>query len=156
MKIKLIVVGKGEALYKDAVAKFEKRIRKYISFEIKEIPYLKGTKNFSEKEQKEKEGREIIRQINEQDYLMLLDEQGKEFTSVQFADFIDRNMQSGQKQVVFLIGGAYGFSELIYSRANEKISLSGLTLPHQLARLVFVEQLYRAFSIIRGEPYHHQ
>lgn len=157
MKIKLLVIGKTEEDYlKKGIAIYEGRIKKYLSFEIIELPALKNNKNLSFQEQKKKEGELILKQLDDSDKLILLDDKGKEMDSIGFSKNIQQLMSSGVKSVVFLVGGPYGFSEEIYSRANGKISLSKLTFSHQMVRLFFTEQLYRAFAIINNEPYHHQ
>ena len=157
MKICLLVIGKtDEAYLQKGIDIFLKRIPHYISFEMKVIPDLKNSKNLSEEQQKEKEGDLILQQLTTQDELFLLDEQGVEATSIEFARFLEKKMISGIKRLVIVIGGPYGFSGTIYSRANGKISLSKMTFSHQMVRLIFVEQLYRAMSILKGEPYHHQ
>jgi len=123
---------------------------------MKGIPDVKNSKNLSEDQQKEKEGELILQQISPSDELFLLDEQGMEVSSVEFARFLEKKMISGIKRLVFVIGGPYGFSGSVYSRAIGKISLSKMTFSHQMVRLIFLEQLYRAFTILKGEPYHHQ
>ena len=133
-----------------------KRIPHYISFEMKVIPDLKNSKNLSEEQQKAKEGELILQQLTSSDELLLLDEQGFEISSVDFARFLEKKMISGIKRLVLLIGGPYGFSESVYARANGKVSLSKMTFSHQMVRLIFLEQLYRAMTILKGEPYHHQ
>jgi 23S rRNA (pseudouridine1915-N3)-methyltransferase len=133
-----------------------KRIPHYVSFEMKVIPDIKNAKNMSEEQQKDKEGELILQQILPSDELILLDENGLEASSVDFARFLEKKMLSGIKRLVFVIGGPYGFSGSVYSRAIGKISLSKMTFSHQMVRLIFAEQLYRAFTILKGEPYHHQ
>ena len=157
MKITLILIGKTTAQYlNEGVNLYEKRIKKYLNFDITIIPELKNTKKLSVKEQKEKEGKLLLDKISKSDTLILSDEKGKEFSSVKFAGFIENKMISATKSLVFVIGGPYGFSENVYKRANNKISLSKMTFSHQLVRVLFIEQLYRAFTIINGEPYHHE
>jgi len=157
MKIHLLVIGKtDEAYLQKGIEIFLKRIPHYISFEMKAIPDLKNSKNLSGEQQKEKEGELIIQQLVSSDELFLLDEQGMEHSSVEFARFLEKKMLSGIKRIFFVIGGPYGFSASIYSRANGKLSLSKMTFSHQMVRLIFVEQLYRAMTILKGEPYHHQ
>ena len=146
MTIKLLVVGKTDvSLLEKIIEDYKKRIRFYIKFEIETIPDLKNTKNISQEEQKNKEGVLLLKQIADNDFLVLLDERGKEYTSVEFS-----------VQCVFVIGGPYGFSQQVYQRANNMCSLSRMTFSHQIVRLFFVEQLYRAFTILNNEPYHHQ
>jgi len=157
MKICLLVIGKtDEAYLQQGIEIFLKRIPHYISFEMKIIPDLKNSKNLSELLQKEKEGELILQQKGPSDELFLLDEQGIEFSSVELARFLEKKMIAGLKRLVVVIGGPYGFSESVYAQANGKISLSKMTFSHQMVRLIFVEQLYRAFTILKGEPYHHQ
>ncbi len=157
MKICLLVIGKtDEAYLQKGIDIFLKRIPHYIQFELKVIPDVKNSKNLSEELQKEKEGELILQQIVPGDELLLLDEQGTEFSSVDFARFLEKKMISGLKRLVFVIGGPYGFSGSIYARSNGKISLSKMTFSHQMVRLIFAEQLYRAMTILKGEPYHHQ
>jgi 23S rRNA (pseudouridine1915-N3)-methyltransferase len=157
MKICLLVIGKTDEEYlQKGIELFMKRIPHYISFEMKVIPDLKNSKNLSEEQQKAKEGELILLQLIPSDDLLLLDEQGLETSSVDFARFLEKKMISGIKRLVFLIGGPYGFSESVYARANGKVSLSKMTFSHQMVRLIFLEQLYRAMTILKGEPYHHE
>jgi len=157
MKISLLVIGKtDEAYLQKGLEIFLKRVPHYIQFEMKVIPDIKNAKNLSEEQQKDKEGELILQQILPSDELFLLDENGIEVSSVDFARFLEKKMLSGIKRLVFVIGGPYGFSGNIYSRASGKISLSKMTFSHQMVRLIFAEQLYRAFTILKGEPYHHQ
>lgn len=157
MKISLIVIGKTESDYLiKGIDIYLKRLQHYISFKVKVIPALKKTKNLTEKQQKQKEGELLLSQINPTDIVVLLDENGKQYNSVGFSKFIQKNMVSATRSMVFVIGGPYGFSDEIYQRASAKISLSPMTFSHQMVRLIFTEQLYRAMTIIKGEPYHHQ
>ncbi len=157
MKISLLVVGKTVHSYlNQGIEEYTKRISRYCPFSIQYIADAKTTKSLSQEQQKQSEGDNIAAALDKSDYVVLLDEHGKEFTSVDFSTYIERKMQSVPKRLVFIIGGPYGFSKEIYGRANEKISLSKMTFPHDLIRLVFTEQLYRAFSIIHHEPYHHE
>ena len=133
-----------------------KRLGYYTSFDMEVIPDIKNAKNLSESLQKQAEGNEILKRITNSETLILLDEKGKNYTSEKFSEFLQKKMNSGLKNLVFVIGGPYGFSEEIYDRANGKISLSSMTFSHQMVRLFFVEQLYRAFTILRNEPYHHR
>jgi len=157
MKIKLLFVGKEnlEEL-QTASQDYISKINNYNSFEIEVIPYLRNTKALSIELQKKQEGELFLKKITSQDIVVLLDERGKEYSSMQFSQFIQQRLNSGCKNVIFLIGGAYGFSEELYQRASFTLSMSKMTFPHKLARLFFVEQLYRAFSILKGEPYHHE
>ncbi len=133
-----------------------KRLGFYISFEILIIPDLKKTKSLTETQQKQKEGELLLKHLEPSDEVILLDEKGKSYSSVAFSEVLQKKMNSGIKNLVFIIGGPYGFSEEVYSRANGKISLSAMTFSHQMVRLFFIEQLYRAFTILKNEPYHHR
>nr|WP_321412638.1 23S rRNA (pseudouridine(1915)-N(3))-methyltransferase RlmH [uncultured Carboxylicivirga sp.] len=157
MKIELVMIGKTDEKYLiQGIEKYLQRLKHYISFKMTTIPDLKNTKNLSEDQQKKLEGDQILSQLLPGDQLILLDENGKEFNSVGFADFIEKKMISGLKRLVFVIGGPYGFSDEVYSKANQKISLSQMTFSHQMVRLFFTEQVYRAMTILKNEPYHHQ
>jgi len=148
MKIRIISITKSEEVFvRDGVQLYLKRLKHYA--DIEEI-ILKQPK------EKEKESEMLLQKISKEDFVVLLDETGKPFSSVEFSKWISAKMNEGKKTICFIIGGAYGFSDEVYKRANEKISLSKMTLPHQLAKLFFSEQLYRAFTIIRGEKYHHE
>jgi 23S rRNA (pseudouridine1915-N3)-methyltransferase len=156
MKITLLVVGKTtdshiEALIND----YQRRLVHYVPFALQVIPELKNTKALTAEQQKQAEGELILRQITSATDLVLLDEHGKEYRSIEYADYVQKKMSSG-RDVVFVVGGPYGFSDAVYARANGKISLSKMTFSHQMVRLFFVEQLYRAMTILRGEPYHHE
>ena len=156
MKITLLVVGKTTDTHIELlIQEYQKRLTHYIPFALQIIPELKNTKSLTPEQQKQAEGELILRAINPNTDLVLLDEHGKEFRSVEFADYVQKRMSSG-RDVVFVVGGPYGFSEGVYQRANGKISLSKMTFSHQMVRLFFVEQLYRAMTILRGEPYHHE
>ncbi|MDO6758909.1 23S rRNA (pseudouridine(1915)-N(3))-methyltransferase RlmH [Tamlana sp. 2_MG-2023] len=157
MTIKLIAIGKTDnkqltLLINDYI----KRLGFYIKFNLEVIPDIKNSKNLSEDQQKKKEGELILSKINTTDALILLDENGKQHDSVAFSNYLQKHMNSGIKQIVFVIGGPYGFSEDVYQKANGKISLSKMTFSHQMIRLFFIEQLYRGFTILRNEPYHHR
>jgi 23S rRNA (pseudouridine1915-N3)-methyltransferase len=157
MKITFITVGKTEDAYlKDGIEKYVKRLKHYTKLELGEIPELKNTKALTEDQQKTKEAELILKKVTPNDHLVLLDEAGQEFTSVQFANYLEKRAISSVASLVFVVGGPYGFDQSVYQRANDKISLSRMTFSHQMVRLFFVEQLYRAFTIIKGEPYHHQ
>ncbi len=157
MKIKLLAIGKTDNEYlQQLIDDYTKRLGFYISFELKIIPDIKNSKSLSEIQQKEKEGALLLKQIDPSDNVILLDENGKNYTSLGFSDFLQKKMNSGIKQLVFIIGGPYGFSPEIYHRANGKLSLSSMTFSHQMVRLFFIEQLYRGFTILKNEPYHHQ
>lgn len=156
MKFTLLVVGKTvEKHYIAAINDYTQRIKHYIPFDIEVIPELKNTKSLSEEQQKEKEGELILKALQPGDVPVLLDEHGKEFRSIEFAAWIERKMHS-VKRLVFIIGGPYGFSTAVYGAAQEKISLSKMTFSHQMIRLIFTEQLYRAMSILNNSPYHHE
>jgi 23S rRNA (pseudouridine1915-N3)-methyltransferase len=156
MKITLLVVGKTTDKYLiEGIEKYTKRLIHYCKFQIVEIPELKNTKSLSEEQQKEKEAELIAQKITATDHVILLDEQGKQFTSVEFSKEINKWMNQSVSSVVFVIGGPYGFDQKIKNRANAEISLSKMTFSHQMVRLFFVEQIYRAYSILKGEPYHH-
>ena len=157
MTIKLIAIGKTDSVsLQDLIKVYENRLKHYVRFELDIIPDIKNVKNISETEQKEKEGELILKKLNATDVLILLDENGKQFGSVEFADFLQKKMNSGIKQLVLVIGGPYGFSDVVYAKAQAKISLSQMTFSHQMVRLFLVEQLYRAFTILKNEPYHHR
>lgn len=157
MTIKLLAIGKTDsAELQQLINLYEKRLGHYVSFTIEIIPDLKKTKNLSEQQQKEKEGELVLKRLVPTDILVLLDENGKQFNSVDFSSYLQKKMNSGIKQLVFLIGGPYGFSEAIYKMASGKISLSKMTFSHQMVRLFIIEQIYRAFTILRNEPYHHR
>jgi 23S rRNA (pseudouridine1915-N3)-methyltransferase len=157
MQIKLLAVGKTDhAALQSLIEKYVKRLGFYIKFDLEIIQDLKHTKSLSEASQKDKEGEMILKKVQASDALILLDENGKQYSSVDFSSYIQKKMNSGLKQLIFVIGGPYGFSDSVYERANGMISLSKMTFSHQMVRLFFVEQLYRAFTIIRNEPYHHQ
>ena len=156
MKIVLLVVGKTDASYfVEAVREYTNRLAHYIPFEMVVIPDLKNVRNLSESQQKEKEGDLILKQIQPSDYMVLLDERGKMFSSLDFASYLERKTHAVPKRLVFVIGGPYGFSEAVYAASSERISLSSMTFSHQMVRLIFVEQLYRAMTILHNEPYHH-
>ncbi len=157
MNIKLIAVGKTDnPALQQLISTYEKRLSYYINFELQLLPDIKNSKSVSENQQKIKEGELILSNVEPSHHLILLDERGKEYTSIDFADELQKKMNAGIKQLTFVIGGPYGFSQAVYQRANSKLSLSKLTFSHQMIRLFFVEQLYRAFTILRNEPYHHQ
>ena len=157
MKAILLSVGKtDDDFYAQAIDIFRKRLGFYIPFDMEFVPDLKNTKKLSEKEQKNLEGEGILNRLQPGDYVVLLDDKGKQYSSVEFARFMEKKSHSVPKRLVFVVGGPYGFSDDVYSRANEKLSLSKMTFTHQMVRLVFVEQLYRAMTILNGEPYHHE
>lgn len=157
MNIKLIAIGKTDnSALQQLIADYEKRLSHYVNFQMQIILDVKNSKSLSEEQQKMKEGELILKNIENSHHLILLDERGKEYTSVGFSEFLQKQMNTGTKQLVFVIGGPYGFSEEVYQRANGKLSLSKLTFSHQMIRLFFVEQIYRAFTILKNEPYHHR
>jgi len=157
MNIKVLAIGRtDDKQLQQLIDLYVKRLSHYVKFELEVIPDLKNTKNLSEAQQKEKEGELILKKLTPTDVLILLDENGKQFTSVDFSSYLQKRMNAGIKTLVFVIGGPYGFSETIYAKANGKISLSKMTFSHQMVRLFVVEQIYRAFTILRNEPYHHQ
>ena len=157
MKIKVLVLGKTDAkALKELIQKYESRLRHYIPFSMEIIPDLKHTKNLSISLQKEKEGQLILNKTNTSDRLFLLDEKGKDYDSIEFSMFLQKQMNSGLKQMVLAIGGPYGFSEAVHKSAHGKTSFSKMTFSHQMIRLFVVEQLYRGMSILKNEPYHHQ
>lgn len=157
MNIELIVIGKTDLKEVEAlIAMYSKRINHYTRFAITTIADVRNTRKLSEAEQKRLEGEAILRLLNDSDHVTLLDEHGSELRSIEFAELVQRRMSSGIKRLVFVIGGPYGFSEAVYQRANSKLSLSKMTYSHQLVRAIFTEQLYRAFTILRNEPYHHE
>ena len=156
MKITLLVVGKTTDTHIQAlVQEYQKRLLHYVPFALTVIPELKNTKSLTVEQQKQEEGELILRNVTASMDMILLDERGKEYRSIEFADYIQKKMLSG-RDLVFVVGGPYGFSESVYQRANAKISLSKMTFSHQMVRLFFVEQIYRAMTILRGEPYHHE
>ncbi len=157
MNIKLLCIGKTDDRNLDTLIEvYTKRLKHYVNFELEIIPDLKKTKNLSEDQQKEKEGELILGKLSSQDDLILLDENGKDFSSVRFSDYLQKKMNSGIKTLVFVIGGPYGFSPAVYSASKGKVSLSKMTFSHQMIRLFMTEQVYRAFTILRNEPYHHR
>lgn len=157
MKVILLSVGKtDDALFTQIIEEYRKRVNFYISFEIDVVPDLKNRKNLSEHVQKTEEGKRIQKNLQPSDHVVLLDDKGTQYTSVAFARLIEKKMHTVPKRLVFVIGGPYGFSDEIYERANEKLSLSQLTYTHQMVRVVFAEQLYRAMTILHNEPYHHE
>jgi len=157
MNIKLLAIGKTDnKALQSLIDDYTKRLSFYVKFDLDIIPDIKNVKNLSEAQQKEKEGELILAKLTATDQLVLLDENGKSFSSVGFSDELQKKMNSGIKTLVFVIGGPYGFSDAIYAKAQGKISLSAMTFSHQMVRLFVIEQIYRAFTILRNEPYHHQ
>ncbi len=157
MNIDLIVIGKTDSKEVDALVEiYSRRIAHYVRFSITYLPDVRNTRKLSEAQQKSAEGEAILRQIGDGDWLALLDERGERMRSVEFAAAVQKRMNSGLRRLVFVIGGPYGFSDAVYDRADSMLSLSPMTFSHQIVRAIFCEQLYRAFTIIRGEPYHHE
>ncbi|MBO4818462.1 MAG: 23S rRNA (pseudouridine(1915)-N(3))-methyltransferase RlmH [Bacteroidales bacterium] len=157
MKITLLTVGKTDVKWvKEGLDLYVSRLSHYVQFSLVEIPELKNVSSFSQAQIKEKEGDLILAAIRPSDEVILLDEHGKEFRSVEFARFLEERMARSGRDMVFVIGGAYGFSQKVYERSDRKMSLSAMTFSHQMVRTIFAEQLYRAFTIMRGEPYHHE
>ncbi len=157
MNIRLIAIGKTDNKnLQSLIDEYTKRLSYYVKFDLEIIPDIKNVKNLSEAQQKEKEGELILSKINATDQLILLDENGKTFSSVGFSDYLQKKMNAGIKTLVFAIGGPYGFSENVYQKAQGKVSLSEMTFSHQMVRLFVIEQIYRGFTILQNEPYHHQ
>lgn len=157
MTITLIAIGKTDNKQLiTLIDDYKKRLGHYVKFKFDIIADIKNVKNLSESQQKQKEGELILKQVSTSDALILLDENGKQYNSVAFANYLQKHMNSGLKNLIFVIGGPYGFSEDVYKRANGKLSLSKMTFSHQMVRLFFIEQLYRGFTILRNEPYHHR
>lgn len=157
MQITLLAIGKtDDKRLIQLIDEYSKRLSHYIKFQFEIIPDLKKAKHLSIAQQKEKEGEQILSKTQNSDILILLDENGKQMDSVVFSNFLQKHMNSGIKNLIFIIGGPYGLSEAVYQRANGKLSLSKMTFSHQMVRLFFIEQLYRGFSILKNEPYHHR
>ena len=157
MTIKLLTIGKtDDSSLQTLIDTYVKRLGHYNRFELEIIPDLKKTKNLNTEQQKVMEGKLILDKVNTSDFLVLLDENGKQFSSEGFSQYIQKRLNSGMKQLIFVVGGPFGFSEEVYQRANGKLSLSKMTFSHQMVRLFFTEQLYRAFTILKNEPYHHK
>ncbi len=157
MNIELLVVGKTDSkLVEQIVADYAKRVNHYCKFSITTLSDVKATRNLTVKQQRTAEGEMILRQITDSDFVTLLDERGEEYRSVDFAMWLQKRMNSGVRRLLIIIGGPYGFSEAVYQRANSKVSLSKMTFSHQIVRAIFAEQIYRAFTILKNEPYHHE
>ena len=157
MKITLLAIGKTNVAYlREGISLYIERLQHYISFEYKEIPDVRNAGNLFQEQLKAQEGELILQSLNSNDELWLLDENGRQFSSVDFAKYLEKRLLHSSKSLVIVIGGAFGFSDKVYQRANEKLSLSSMTFSHQMVRLIAAEQLYRAFTIIKGEPYHHR
>ena len=156
MRIKLLVVGKTtDSRIVSLIEDYQNRLRHYVPFSLEVLPELRNAKSLSEEQQKTVEGEMILKTVSAAEEMILLDEHGKEFRSVEFSEYLQKKMSAG-RDIVFVVGGPYGFSEAVYQRANGKISLSKMTFSHQMVRLFFVEQIYRAMTILRHEPYHHE
>ena len=157
MKISLITVGKTDVKWvREGLDLYVSRLSHYVPFTLDEIPELKNAASLSRSQVKETEGELVLRRIKDADVVILLDERGREMRSVELAAFLEEKISRGGRDLVFVIGGAYGFSDRVYGRADAKLSLSRMTFSHQMVRTIFAEQLYRAFTIMRGEPYHHE
>lgn len=157
MKVCLLVIGKTDASYiREGIAEYEKRLTRYIPYEMKVLPDVKNAKNLTESLQKEREGEMLLEQFQPGDFVVLLDERGRQYSSMEFSQFLAQKMLGTVKRLVFVVGGPYGFSDGVYKRANDKISLSKMTFSHQMVRMIFAEQIYRAITILKGEPYHHE
>ena len=157
MNIELIVVGKTDsAEVESLISLYAKRINRYCKFAMTTIADVRNTRNMAPSRQKQLEGEAILKNIVDGDFLVLMDERGTQYTSIEFSQWLQKRMLSGVKRLVLVIGGPYGFSEEVYARADQKISLSKMTFSHQIVRAIFAEQLYRAFSILHNEPYHHE
>lgn len=157
MKVCLLVIGKTDAAYlRSGIEEYEKRLSRYLPYEMKILPDVKNARNLEEEVQKEKEGKMLLEEIQRTDWVVLLDDKGRQHSSLEFSNYLAQKMLGGIKRLVFVIGGPYGFSPAVYQRSNEKLSLSKMTFSHQMVRLIFVEQLYRGMTILKGEPYHHE
>ncbi len=157
MKVILLVVGKNtDPHFEASMMEYVKRIKRYVDFQVSVIPELKNAKNLSQEEQKAREAQPIIQSIQDSDHVILLDEHGVERRSTEFAQWLQKKMVAGYRRLVFVVGGPYGFASNIHQLAQEEISLSRMTFSHQMIRVLFTEQLYRAFTIFKGEPYHHE
>ena len=157
MELILLTVGKTTQSFVNAgIEEYLKRLKRYVTYKIVALPDIKSTRGLSENQQKEKEGENILSFLLPSDLCLLLDEHGKEMTSIQFSTELQKMMACGRKRAIFVVGGPYGFSESVYSRADSKISLSRMTFTHEMIRLFFTEQVYRAMTILKGEPYHHE
>lgn len=157
MKATLLCIGKtDESFVKTGIENYVKRLKHYIHFDISIISDIKNVKHLTQEQQRVREGELMLKQLSNSDFVVLLDERGAAFRSVEFASFLEQKMVGSVQHIVFIIGGPYGFSEEVYQRANQQLSLSKMTFSHQMVRLFFVEQFYRALTILRGEPYHHE
>lgn len=157
MEIELLTVGKTTIRFvEDGITEYSKRLKHYIPYSIKSLPDVKNASKMDQAKQKEAEGEKILDTISNSDFVVLLDERGKQYSSIEFSAFLEKQMISGRRKVVFVVGGPYGFSQPVYDRADSLLSLSKMTFNHEMVRLFFTEQIYRAMTILRGEPYHHE
>ena len=157
MEIKIIAIGKTDRTELEQLIKsYQNRLKHYVRFSIEIIPDIKNSKNLSEKKLKEKEGELILKKINDSDFVILLDENGSEMNSIKFSKFLQKKMNSGLKRLILVIGGPYGFSQIVYNKSFTKLAVSKMTFSHQMVRLFVIEQLYRAYTILKNEPYHHR
>lgn len=157
MEIELLTVGKTTIRFViDGIEEYTRRLKHYIPYSIRTIPDIKNTSKMDQAKQKEEEGKKILEAVSNSDYVVLLDERGKQYSSVEFSAFIEKQMVAGRRKVIFVVGGPYGFSKAVYDRADSLLSLSKMTFNHEMVRLFFTEQIYRAMTIMRGEPYHHE
>lgn len=157
MEITLLAVGKTNITWiKHGIEEYAGRLKRYVKFSMTYVADVKNTRNLPPKQQKDQEGQQILNELHDSDFIVLLDEHGKELSSMEFASWMEKSMASGRKRIVFVVGGPYGFSEAVYAKANAKISLSRMTFNHEMVRLFFTEQIYRAMTILKGEPYHHE
>lgn len=157
MEIELLTVGKTTIRFViDGIEEYTRRLKHYIPYTIRTIPDIKNTSKMDQAKQKEEEGKKILEAVSNSDYVVLLDERGKQYSSLEFSAFIEKQMVAGRRKVIFVVGGPYGFSKAVYDRADSLLSLSKMTFNHEMVRLFFTEQIYRAMTIMRGEPYHHE
>ncbi|MBD5203395.1 MAG: 23S rRNA (pseudouridine(1915)-N(3))-methyltransferase RlmH [Bacteroidales bacterium] len=157
MEIELLTVGKTTIKFvADAISEYEKRLKRYIPYRITSLPDVKNSRSLTEEKQKQAEGTALLQKLTPSDHVVLLDERGKELTSMEFANYLQKQMLTGKKRTVFVVGGPYGFSKEVYDRADSLLSLSKMTFNHEMVRAFFTEQVYRAMTILRGEPYHHE
>lgn len=157
MEIELLTVGKTTIRFViDGIEEYTRRLKHYIPYSIRTIPDIKNTSKMDQAKQKEEEGKKILEAVSNSDYVVLLDERGKQYGSLEFSAFIEKQMVAGRRKVIFVVGGPYGFSKSVYDRADSLLSLSKMTFNHEMVRLFFTEQIYRAMTIMRGEPYHHE
>lgn len=157
MEIELLTVGKTTIRFViDGIEEYTRRLKHYIPYSIRTIPDIKNTSKMDQAKQKEEEGKKILEAVSNSDYVVLLDERGRQYSSMEFSAFIEKQMVAGRRKVIFVVGGPYGFSKAVYDRADSLLSLSKMTFNHEMVRLFFTEQVYRAMTITRGEPYHHE